>query len=162
MSFLSLLISPRRLLHCVSRNLDLSLKQQQQDNKQDATKEPSSVAVSVAIPAAAPSSSATPDSAQSKDPTGDDSRRPDHLDSVPFIVTIISRADASVLYQNQPSKVYHGDLAQQGPVGMSSGRTLLDDLFSFADDKDSLMAVRSADHACTHHLDTEIMQSMQS
>ena len=62
------------------------------------------------------------------------------LDSLPFMVTVIAQSSARVLYQNGPSKAYHGAY-HPGTVG--AGEDLLLDLFSMSPDRDQLLKVRT-------------------
>jgi class 3 adenylate cyclase len=66
------------------------------------------------------------------------------IDEVPFMITIISRTSARVLFQNGPSKTYHGnhyDSSIDFPNGcaMAAGHTIIDRLFSSVDQNEQIM-----------------------
>ena len=60
------------------------------------------------------------------------------MDSLPFMVTVIAQSSARVLYQNGPSKAYHG---AYHPGTSGAGEDLLLDLFSMSPDRDQLLKV---------------------
>ena len=62
------------------------------------------------------------------------------MDSLPFMVTVIAQSSARVLYQNGPSKAYHG---AYDPETSGTGDDLLRNLFSMsqASDRDQLLKV---------------------
>lgn len=55
------------------------------------------------------------------------------LDSVPFMVTVIAQSSARVLYQNGPSKTYHG---AYHPETSGAGDDFMRDLFSMGSEHD--------------------------
>ena len=60
------------------------------------------------------------------------------MDSLPFMVTVIAQSSTRVLYQNGPSKAYHG---AYHPGTSGAGEDLLLDLFSMSPDRDQLLKV---------------------
>ena len=65
------------------------------------------------------------------------------MDSVPFMVTLISRETAKVLYQNGPSKYYHGEHVITTDKEERTGGDLLSNLFSLSEsDGEAVLQVR--------------------
>ena len=62
------------------------------------------------------------------------------MDSLPFMVTVIAQSSTRVLYQNGPSKAYHG---AYNPETAGAGDDLLRDLFAMSQegDRDELLKV---------------------
>ena len=101
-----------------------------------AARTPSSTAATAGTPfGTSAASTITPGSG-----TGASSLLPLLMDSLPFTVTVIAQSSTRVLYQNGPSKAYHG---AYDPETSGTGDDLLRNLFSMcqASDHDQLLKV---------------------
>ena len=64
------------------------------------------------------------------------------MDAVPFMITVISRTSARVLFQNGPSNAFHGHRSNDPDddrVMMAAGHAIIDRIFSAEDQNESML-----------------------